>query len=35
MMVKFLTCFIFFSIKSFAALDVTISQGQVEPTPIE
>ena len=33
-MFKFLTLFIFFSIKSFAALDVTISQGQVEPTPI-
>ena len=31
---KFLTFFILFSIKSFAALDVTISQGQVEPTPI-
>ncbi len=33
-MFKFLTLFIFFSINSFATLDVTISQGQVEPTPI-
>ena len=33
-MIKFLTLFLFISVNSFAALDVTISQGQVEPTPI-
>ena len=33
-MIKFLLFFILFSIKSFAALDITISQGKVEPTPI-
>jgi TolB protein len=33
-MIKFFLFFILFSIKSFAALDITISQGKVEPTPI-
>ncbi len=33
-MIKFILFFILFSIKSFAALDITISQGKVEPTPI-
>ncbi|MEK9885752.1 MAG: Tol-Pal system beta propeller repeat protein TolB [Pelagibacteraceae bacterium] len=33
-MIRFLLFSILFSIKSFAALDITISQGKVEPTPI-
>ena len=33
-MIKFLSLIFFFSFKAFAALDVTISQGKVEPTPI-
>ena len=33
-MIKYLLFFLIFSFKSFAALDVTISQGKVEPTPI-
>ncbi len=33
-MIKYLFFFLIFSFKSFAALDVTISQGKVEPTPI-
>ena len=33
-MIKFLFLIFFFSFKAFAALDVTISQGKVEPTPI-
>ena len=33
-MVKFLFLIFFLSFKAFAALDVTISQGKVEPTPI-
>ena len=33
-MIKFFLFFLIFSFKSFAALDITISQGKVEPTPI-
>ena len=33
-MIKFFLFFLLFSFKSFAALDITISQGKVEPTPI-
>ena len=33
-MIKFFLFFLLFSVKSFAALDITISQGKVEPTPI-
>ena len=33
-MIKFILVALFFSFNSFAALDVTISQGKVEPTPI-
>ena len=33
-MIKFLFLIFFLSFKAFGALDVTISQGKVEPTPI-
>ena len=33
-MTKYLITFIFFAFKSYGALEVTIAQGKVEPTPI-
>ena len=33
-MIKYLITFIFFALKSYGALEVTIAQGKVEPTPI-
>ena len=33
-MIKYLVTFIFFAFKSYGALEVTIAQGKVEPTPI-
>ena len=33
-MIKYLITFIFFAFNSYGALEVTIAQGKVEPTPI-
>ena len=33
-MIKKILVILFFSLNSYAALDITISQGKVEPTPI-
>ena len=33
-MIKYLITLIFFALKSYGALEVTIAQGKVEPTPI-